>query len=122
MLDVVPEVPYIVIFKKFGVPVMVQWKRSQLGTMRLQVQSLASLSGLRIRCCHELWFRLQMQLRSAGIWLWRRPAAVALIRPLAWEPPCAVGWDPKKIKKPKKKNESREQHLPRTPSWWSAHP
>ena len=28
------------------------------------VQSLASLSGLRIQCCHELWYRLQKQLRS----------------------------------------------------------
>ena len=24
------------------------------------------------------------------LWLWRRPAATALIRPLAWEPPYAV--------------------------------
>ena len=24
-------------------------------------------------------------------WLWHRPAVVALIRPLAWEPPYAVG-------------------------------
>ena len=23
------------------------------------------------------------------VWLWRRPAATALIRPLAWEPPYA---------------------------------
>ena len=23
-------------------------------------------------------------------WLWHRPAAVALIRPLDWEPPCAT--------------------------------
>ena len=28
------------------------------------VGSLASLSGLRIWCCHELWCRLQMWLRS----------------------------------------------------------
>ena len=27
----------------------------------------------------------------ALLWLWRRPAAVAAIRPLAWEPPYAVG-------------------------------
>ena len=27
--------------------------------MRTQVRSLASLSGLRIRCCGELWHRLQ---------------------------------------------------------------
>ena len=27
----------------------------------------------------------------ALLWLWRRPAAVALIQPLAWELPHAVG-------------------------------
>ena len=26
----------------------------------------------------------------ALLWLWRRPATVALIRPLAWEPPYAA--------------------------------
>ena len=25
------------------------------------------------------------------LWLWRRPAAIALIRPLDWEPPYAIG-------------------------------
>ena len=25
------------------------------------------------------------------LWLWRRPVATAPIRPLAWEPPYAVG-------------------------------
>ena len=25
------------------------------------------------------------------MWLWCRPVAIALIQPLAWEPPCAVG-------------------------------
>ena len=25
------------------------------------------------------------------LWLWRRPAAVAPIQPLAWEPPYAMG-------------------------------
>ena len=33
--------------------------------------------------------------------LWRRPAAVALIRPLAWEPPYAMGVALKKKKKKK---------------------
>ena len=32
--------------------------------MRTQVRSLASLSGFRIRHCHELWCRSQMHLRS----------------------------------------------------------
>ena len=43
---------------------MAQWKRILLGTMRLQVRSLALLRGLRIRHCHELWCRSQMQLGS----------------------------------------------------------
>ena len=50
--------------------------------MRLWVQSLASLSGLRIWCCHELCCRL---------------AAVALIGSLAWEPPYAMGVALKKM-------------------------
>ena len=33
-------------------------------SMRTWVQSLASLSGLRIWCCHELWCKLQTQLGS----------------------------------------------------------
>ena len=43
---------------------MAQGKRIQLGTMRLQVRSLASLSGLRIQHCRELWCWSQMQLGS----------------------------------------------------------
>ena len=41
----------------FGVPIMEQWKQILLGTMWLQVPSLASFSGLRILHCHELWCR-----------------------------------------------------------------
>ena len=51
------------IFKtNWGVPIMVQQKLILLGTMRLRVQSLALLSGLRILCC--LWCSLQTWLRS----------------------------------------------------------
>ena len=39
------------------------------------------------------------------LWLWRRPAAVATIQPLAWEPPLWRGGGPKKQKKKKKKKE-----------------
>ena len=54
---------------------MAQWLSNRLGTRRTQVQSLASLGGLRIwRCCE----------------LWCRPAVVAPILPLAWEPPHAA--------------------------------
>ena len=44
--------------------------------MRMHVESLASLSGLRIQCCCELWCR---------------PAATAPNGPLGWEPPYATG-------------------------------
>ena len=54
--------------------------------MKMWVRSLASLSGLRIWHCRELWCRWQMQLRYGILWLWCRPETVALIRPLAWEP------------------------------------
>ena len=37
------------------------------------------------------------------LWLWHRLEAVALIRPLAWKPPYAVGVALKKQKKKKKK-------------------
>ena len=36
------------------------------------------------------------------LWLWRRPAATALIRPLAWEPPYASGAAQSNSKKTKK--------------------
>ena len=44
--------------------IVAQWKWIWLRTMRLHVQSLPSLSGLRIWCCCELWYSLQMHLRS----------------------------------------------------------
>ena len=47
-----------------GVPTMVKQKRIQLGTMTLQVCSLALLSELGIWRCHKLWCRSQMWLGS----------------------------------------------------------
>ena len=46
--------------------------------MRTQVPSLASLSGLRMRRCCELWGRSQTRLGSRVAWLWCRltPKAV----------------------------------------------
>ena len=37
-------------------------------------------------------------------WLWHRPVATALIRPLAWEPPFAMSAALKRQKKIQKKN------------------
>ena len=42
-----------------------------LVSMRMCVQSLASLSGLRIQHCSKLQHRSQLQLWSALLWLWR---------------------------------------------------
>ena len=42
----------------------------------------------------------------ALLWLWCRPAAVALIQPLAWEPPYATGVAPKRQKTKKLKKKS----------------
>ena len=81
---------------------MVQWKRIRLGTMRLWVQSLALFGGLRIRIAVSCGVGGRLSSDLALLWLWCRPVAVALIRPLAWEPPHATGAAPKKQKKKKK--------------------
>ena len=47
-----------------GVPTVVQQKQIWLASMRTQVGSLASLSGLRIWLCHELWSRSKVWLGS----------------------------------------------------------
>ena len=50
-----------------GVPVVAQWKQTQLVSLRTWVQSLALLSELRIQHCHELWCSLQMRLGSGVV-------------------------------------------------------
>ena len=70
---------------------MAQRKQIQLVSMRMQVQSLDSLSGSGIWCCYELWCRSQMRLDPMWLWLWCRLAATALVPPLAWELPCTIG-------------------------------
>ena len=69
--------------------------------MRAWVQSLASISGLKIWRCHELWVGNGLGSDATLLWLWL--AAGALIRPLAWEPPYAADVAPKDKKTKKKK-------------------
>ena len=64
-------------------------------SMSMRVQSLALLSGLRMQCCHELWYTLQAWFRF-GI-----AVPVTLIWPLSWELPYAAGVTLKKKKKRK---------------------
>ena len=45
----------------------------------------------------------------ALLWLWCRPAAAAPIRPLAWEPPYAMGAALKRQKTKKKKKQQQQQ-------------
>ena len=45
------------------------------------------------------------------LWLWRRPVATASVRPLAWEPPYAMGAALKRQKEKRKKKEMRFVHV-----------
>ena len=51
----------------------------------------ASLSGLRISVAMMCGVGSRHGSDPAWLWLWHGPAATALIRPLAWEPPYTVG-------------------------------
>ena len=70
-----------------GVLIVAQWKRFQIVSMRSQVQSPASLRGLRIQSSYELWCRSKTQPGSC--------VAVAVVY---------VGWQLQFSPKKKKKN------------------
>ena len=78
---------------------MAQRKRVRLVSMRytmmdwyplMQVQSLASLSGLGTGVAMSCGVGHRCGSDPVLLWLWYRPAAVAPIRPLAWELPNAT--------------------------------
>ena len=46
-----------------GVPLVAQRKQIRLASMRMQVRSVASLSGLRIWCCYSCGVGRQLQLQ-----------------------------------------------------------
>ena len=46
------------------IPVVAQQVTNPTIPMRMQIRSLGSLSGLRIQRFHELWYRLQTQLKA----------------------------------------------------------
>ena len=60
----------------------------------------ASLSGLRIGVAVSCGagHRRNSDLVWLWLWLWCRPAAIAPIQPLAWEPPYAMGAALQKLK------------------------
>ena len=55
----------------------------------------------------------------ALLWLWRRPVATALIRPLAWEPPYVARAAQEMAKRQKKKKmHFPDYHLPLRKKKW----
>ena len=75
--------------------------------MRTQVRSLALLSGLKdpafaMSCA--VGHRHSSDL--IWLWLWHRPGAAAVIQPLAWEPPYAMGMA---LKRPKQKTNKQKK-------------
>ena len=88
---------------KYGVPVAAQRKQIRLGTTRLPVRSLASLSDLRVWRCCELWCICRHGSDPTLLWLWHRPAATTLIQPVAWELAYAASAALKRKKDQKKK-------------------
>ena len=59
------------------------------------------MCGIGRRCSSDLAF----------LWLWLRLVAIALIRPLAWEPPYAAGAALENGKKTKKKKKKKKKNL-----------
>ena len=60
-------------------------------------------------------------LDLALLWLWHRPAATALIGPLAWDPPYAIGAALEK-KKDKKQNKTKQNKKPSLLTVYLSHP
>ena len=76
---------------------MAQWLMNLTRNHEVAVRSLALLSGLRTRRCGGVGRRHGLNL--ALLWLWRRPATVALIRPPSLETSICHRCGPKKKKK-----------------------
>ena len=51
------------------------------------------------------------------LWLWIRPAATALIQPLAWELPYAEGAAPEKAKRQKDKKKKKKKKRKKPGGW-----
>ena len=70
---------------------MAQQRRTQPVSMRMRVQSLALLSGLRSGAVVSCGVDCRHDSDSMLLWLKYRPAVATPIRPLAWGCPFATG-------------------------------
>ena len=84
-------------------PFVAQQKLIQLGTRRLWVQSLAWLSGLKIRRCGELWCRSQMPLGSCVAMAVVSAGSCSSNSPPSLGTSICLGWGPKETKKKKRR-------------------
>ena len=92
---------------QYGVPLLAQWYRTWLVCMRMQVQSLALLSGLRIRVAMSCGVGHRHGPDPMLLWLWCRQAAAAPIQSLGTF--ICRRCSPKKTKR--KKKEKGPGHL-----------
>ena len=93
-----------------GVPVMAQWKRIRLVSMRMWVRSLASLRT-GIQRCHELWYRSQKQLEShIAVAVVKASSCSSNPTPILGRSTCH-GCGPKKQKKKKKRRRRRKRTI-----------
>ena len=69
---------------------MAQQKQIRLVSMRMPVQSLSRSVGWGSPVAVSCGVGCRYGLEPALQWLWHKPAAVALIQPLAWELPYAT--------------------------------
>ena len=93
--------------KRREVPLLFSGLRTQPVSVRTQVGSLASLSGLQMRCGCKVHCRSQKRLRSCVA---VAVAAAAPIQPLAWELPCAAGAALKRKKNKEEKEAVNATH------------
>ena len=77
--------------------------------MRIRVWSLALLSWLRVQHCPSCGVSCRRGSDPTLLWLWFQMAVAALIRPLAWELPYALGVA---LKRRRKKNPDEPKR------WW----
>ena len=61
---------------------------------------------------------LRLGLDPKLMWLWYRSAAIALIQPLAWEPPYAAGLALKRQKEKKEKKEKKKKGIQHCHKMW----
>ena len=86
-----------------GVPIVAERVTNLASIMRIQIRSLASLSGLRIWCCLELWCRSQMWLGSCVAMSVVYVGSCSSISTPSLGTYMCCGYGPKKTKKEKKK-------------------